>query len=429
MIYWMNIVIGGILYVFFMGMVWSFLLEPRWSKIPRWGLSTGLVVADAIPGMIRSLCGELSPLFHAMGYLQMAIIFLFLFCCFRSPWWKKLLAYFLYLICAHLAEGIVFPMFELVGIRYSPDFGSYGLFILQSAVCMVSMCFSSVMVFLWHRIEKQRKIPKNAWIYLSVPASQVLMVWNVAEAFWVDYTGMLPTALGCVIGFIADIMLFYFLMEQGEKEDLASRLQEMEKLRSAEEIHYQTIMHRWEELAKIRHDFNNQLTTALHLTENGEPQKAREMLEKLKENIDRTKEMVYCKNTIVNAVLTEKSSECHRLEIHLDVDVTLDDEPAVAPLHLCSIFSNLLDNAIHAVKDCSPEQREIIVRGAARGDYLHIKVINFMEQDIHTEKKGRKSYGHEIIKDIASQYNGEFQTEQTDNCYTAMLSLEITSRK
>ena len=79
MVYWVNMFLGGVLYVVFMGMVWSFLLEPRWPKVPRWLLSAGLAAADMIPGIVRSLCGELSPLFHAMGYIQMAIIFLFLF--------------------------------------------------------------------------------------------------------------------------------------------------------------------------------------------------------------------------------------------------------------------------------------------------------------------------------------------------------------
>lgn len=429
MIYWVNMFLGGVLYVFFMGMVWSFLLEPRWTKIPRWLLSAGLTVADMIPGIIRSLCGELSPLFHAMGYIQMAIIFLFLFFCFRSQWWKKLLAYSLYIIAAHLAEGIVFPLFEMAGIRYNSDFNSYEMLILQTAVCMVSMCFSSVMVFLWNKVEKQRKVPKNAWIYLSVPISQLLMVWNVAESFWGDYTGMLPTVVGCVIGFVADIMLFYFLMEQGEKEALASQLQELEKLRSAEELHYNTILSRREELAKIRHDFNNQLNTALHLTENGDHVRARELLEQMKDGIAQTQETDFCENAIVNAVMTEKATECLHLGISLDTKLALGAELEVYPVHLCSIFSNLMDNAIRATKKCPTQQRKIVVRGTARGNYLHIKVINPIDNSDSGITKNRKGYGHEILNDIASQYNGEFQIEQAENTYTTMLSLEMNTSK
>lgn len=425
MIYWVNFFLGGVLYVFFMGMVWSFLLEPRWAKIPRWFLAAGLTVADMIPGIVRSLCGELSPLFHGMGYIQMAIIFLFLFYCFHSQWWKKLLAYFLYMIAAHLSEGIVFPLFEMLGIRYNSDFNSYEMLILQTAVCMVSMCFSLVLVFLWNRVEKQRKVPLRAWIYLSVPISQLLMVWNVAESFWGDYTGMLPTVAGCVLGFVADIMLFYFLMEQGEKEALARQLQELETLRSTEKLHYNTILSRREELAKIRHDFNNQLTAALHLAENGDHVRAKELLQQMKNGIAQTKEIDFCENVIINAVMTEKATECLSSDIMVDAKLTIGAELAVNPVHLCSIFSNLMDNAICAAKKCPLQERKIVVRGTIRGNYLHIKVVNPLCISDFGKTTSKKGYGHKILKDIASQYNGEFQTEQTEEFYTAMLSLEM----
>lgn len=427
MVYLVNMFLGGVLYVFFMGMVWSFLLEPRWSKVPRWLLSASLTAAEMIPGIVRSLCGELSSLFHVMGYIQIAIIFLFLFFCFRSQWWKKLLAYFLYMIAAHLAEGIVFPLFELAGIRYNPAFNSYEMLILQTAVCMVSVCLSSVMVFLWNKVEKQRRVPQNAWIYLSVPISQLFMVWNVAESFWGDYTGMLPTVVGCVIGFVADIMLFCFLMEQGEKEALASQLQELEKLRSAEELHYNTILNRREEFAKIRHDYNNQLTTALHLTENGDHIRARELLMQMKDGITKTQETDFCENAIVDAVMGEKATECLHSEISLDTKLELGTELAVYPVHLCSIFSNLMDNAIRATMKCPVQQRKIVVRGTTRGNYLHIKVVNPIDSSDSGRTKNRKGYGHEILNDIASQYKGEFQIEQEENTYTAMLSLEMNT--
>ena len=72
-------------------------------------------------------------------------------------------------------------------------------------------------------------------------------------------------------------------------------------------------MNRQEELAKIRHDFNNQLTAALHLTENGDTVQAKELLEQLKDSIAQTKEIDFCKNAIINAVMTEKASECQSL--------------------------------------------------------------------------------------------------------------------
>lgn len=70
-----------------------------------------------------------------------------------------------------------------------------------------------------------------------------------------------------------------------------------------------------------------------------------------------------------------------------------------------------------------------MVRGTARGNYLHIKVINPIDNSDSGITKNRKGYGHEILNDIASQYNGEFQIEQAENTYTTMLSLEMNTSK
>ena len=88
-----------------------------------------------------------------------------------------------------------------------------------------------------------------------------------------------------------------------------------------------------------------------------------------------------------------------------------------------------MDNAIRATKKCPVQQRNIVVRGAARGNYLHIKVINPVDSSDSGITKNRKGYGHAILNDIASQYNGEFQAEQAEETYTAMLSLELNTSK
>lgn len=186
---------------------------------------------------------------------------------------------------------------------------------------------------------------------------------------------MLPTTAGCVIGFASDIMMFYFLMEQGEKEVRANQLRELEKLRSAEELHYNIILSRREELAKIRHDFNNQLTAALHLTENGDYIHARKLLEQMKDGVARTRENDFCENAIVDAVMAEKSAECLNLEITLDTKLTLGSKLEVYPVHLQLVEVPLKMKPMHRrhrsgsmncwkngcpAADCSLEQQRVM---------------------------------------------------------------------
>ena len=425
MYYWLNFLIGGVLYVFCMGLFWSFMLEPRWKKYSRWQLCTIFMLVSLPPGIVRSFCDEISMLFRVMGYLQVAIIFLFLFGCFTSVWWKKILALLLYMITAHLAEGIILPAFELAGIYYNSDFASLEIFLLQTATCMVTLAFSAIQVAVWNFVEKKRKIPSGTWVFLLFPVSQLLMVWNVAKSFWLDESLAIPVIGGCLIGFLADILLFYVLMNYGEKEKLKKQVQELNYIRALEEQHYQELQSRQEQIARIRHDFKNHLITALHLIETDNREQAGALLEQLRDDVIKTEMKMYSENSVVNAVLSEKAMVCENAGIVLDSQVTLPNQLPIRPVHLCSLFSNLLDNAIHAAEKCSKEERVIIVKAALYGDYLNVKVENTVADFRKGEKPERKGYGQEIICDITKQYHGECYTEEKQNRYIAVVTLEL----
>lgn len=425
MYYWLNFLIGGVLYVFCMGLFWSFMLEPRWKNCSRWLLCTIFMLVSLPPGIIRSMCNEVSILFRAMGYLQLIIIFLFLFGCFKSIWWKKILAFLLYVVNAHLTEGIVFPIFELAGIHYNGDFSSLEVFLLQTSTCMLMLAFSAILVAVWNFIEKQRKIPSGTWVFLLFPLSQLLMVWNAAKSFWLNESLAIPIIGGCLIGFFADILLFYVLMNYGEKEELKKQIQELSYMRALEEQHYQELQSRHEQMARIRHDYKNQMIASLHLIETNDREQAKILLEQIRDGIAQTETKIYCEHPVVNAVLSEKAIQCENAGIVLDVQLTLPKQLTIQPVHLCSLFSNLLDNAINATQKCSEKNRVIVVKAALHGDYLNMKVENPVNESKNFEKTERKRYGKEIIHDIVKQYHGSFQTEQKQNRYTAIVTLEL----
>ena len=425
MYYWLNFFIGGLLYVFCMGLFWSFMLETRWKNCPRWLLCTIFMLFALPSGIVRSLCGELSTLFQIMGYLQLVIIFLFLFGCFKSVWWKKVLAFLLYMVSAHLAEGIVFPIFELAGVHYTSDFSSLEFFMMQTAICMVMLAFSAILVTLWNLVEKKRKIPSGTWVFLLFPLSQLMMIWNSVKSFWADESLALPVIGGCLIGFLADILLFYVFMNYGEKEELKKEIQELNYMRALEEQHYQELQKRQEQMARIRHDFKNQMITSLHLIETDNKEQAGLLLEQLRDKLDQTENRIYCENPVVNAVVSEKAMLCENAGIVLDSQIALSNQLPIRPVHLCSLFSNLLDNAIHAAEKCSKEERVIIVKAALYGDYLNVKVENTVADFRKSEKPERKGYGQEIIRDIAKQYHGECYTEEKQNRYIAVVTLEL----
>jgi hypothetical protein len=82
-----------------------------------------------------------------------------------------------------------------------------------------------------------------------------------------------------------------------------------------------------------------------------------------------------------------------------------------------------ISEGVRAVKECPESAQFITVKAARKEDYLHIKVENASAEPKKASSRDRKSYGQEILRDIALQYSGEFLTDWKDGVYRAMLSL------
>lgn len=427
MYFWLNFIIGGVLYIYAMAFLWGFMLTPRWPKVPLWIPATAFVLADMIPGFVRISDAD-GPLFHLMGYSQMLIIFLYLAIVFRDKWWKKLISFTLYLVMAHIAEFIALPIVTSMGLAYNYDFNSYDVFVFQTLTCMMSVCLASVVVLVWNFATKRQRPPQNVWVIVLFPLSQMLLIWNLNDVmlFHMPILGeQMIAAVGFMLSFAADLALFYVLMRQGERDTLAQQVRDLEHLRQTELLHYQSMEARREEMAKIRHDFNNHLTTALYLTEQGALSDSHKLLNQLKDCITVTKESAWCANPVVNAVLDEKVAVCQQQGITLQTELNLDQNLNIQPVHLCSAFSNLLDNAIHGAAKVPEAQRAISLHALRDGDFLHIKTKNPSPSPERKRRADGHGYGQQILRDIAQQYDGSFQAEWRDGVYTAVLSLSL----
>ncbi|MBQ8846558.1 MAG: sensor histidine kinase, partial [Lachnospiraceae bacterium] len=244
----------------------------------------------------------------------------------------------------------------------------------------------------------------------------------------VTYEYPWQTLSSLLLGIAADVILFYVMFTQGEKEKIKQQLAETEKLMEMEKGYYETIEIHREEMAKIRHDFNNQLTAALHIAKNGEGEKSVELLEQLREAIEKNAEYRWCENAVMNAVLSEKSRMCVKEGVRFTAEITAMADIGILPLHMCSILANLLDNAIHAAAESGVVDAFVTVHVKQQERYVFVKVENSATESVKKEKRPGHGYGVQIIKGIAQQYNGEYQGSFEKGVYTAMVVMETNER-
>lgn len=284
-----------------------------------------------------------------------------------------------------------------------------------------AMLFAAI---LWRRFQLQKRMPRGSGLFALM--NLCLLIPTVM--FWMEIyengsTASLFHIFSMAGALVLSLLLICVQFNQVEKDEMEKELSELKHKSELERQHYQSIEIRREELAKIRHDYNNQLSSVLGLLKTSNPQEAEKIIQSLLGKIEETREYPYCSIPIINAILSEKEKECRTNGIKLYPDILLPDNVAIKPIDLCSIFSNLLDNAIRACTHLPTEViRGIEISCRIQGDYLLIRCANKATKAPGKKPEG-SGYGTKILQEIAKQYHGDFQTEFSNGVFTACLIL------
>ena len=262
----------------------------------------------------------------------------------------------------------------------------------------------------------------NLFVYLIFPLSQTVSLLVFTQEVTAVYNIPIPffyTIVGILLFLV--IVLVFFLFSRHSKKQTQKNFQTLTNMQQLRKKLYEKMQASRLELENLKNSFEQQLDEiSLHLEEE-HPEKALELLAALSSNIATTKEYSFCPNPVINAVLWEKEQQCIGKGIPFQADLQIGDCASINPLHLCSIFSNLLDNAIEACTAVS-ENKFIHLTAKQTGDFIHIKLKNSSLPP--SKPKQGHGYGHRILKDIARQYSGSFRTTYKNNIYEAFLSIQ-----
>lgn len=157
-----------------------------------------------------------------------------------------------------------------------------------------------------------------------------------------------------------------------------------------------------------------------------ELQKEPSALRNVLKEMQKRKRSRYCDNELVNTVLEEKLRKCREFQISVLVQVEVPKVLEIKSSHLCSVWTNLLDNGIQACKSLSPARRWIHIQSKKQGDYLYIRVSNSTSGDyLKRPAAPGHGLGKQILARLAAQYQGEYWTKVSDETYIAAVVLQI----
>ena len=259
---------------------------------------------------------------------------------------------------------------------------------------------------------KKRAVIIGTWMALVICIYSIpVYTGNYSTVFLSHIIVMINAIiLGLNIGLAVLALVFK------KKQDLRLRLEEAKNMHeliknremAAKRLHLAS--------KKLKLELRAELKCAMGIAETCEA-KADE------ENTEAEWDERYCLNTLADTVLRLKADECGRKGIRIDIDADIPSELRLTEAELCSLISNLLDNAIEACEGM--KEAYIQFYAGTRKDYLFFSVSNIASEE-HVKRGWRtgRGLGLEIVYNIARRYNGELFTEYDGKEFKAEVVVE-----
>ncbi len=170
----------------------------------------------------------------------------------------------------------------------------------------------------------------------------------------------------------------------------------------------------YDQINMLKHDMRNILLVAVNLIQQDQSREAGELLEEKLHQIEKIYRLVDTDNEYANAILNQKFSEAKAAGMEVRC-VILTTFAGIGNQDICSLFGNLLDNAIEANEgNADTPWLEVLVEGEEGA--LEIICRNSIYKSLRFDRSRRlmtskgsrgHGYGSRIIREIAEKYEGE----------------------
>ncbi len=183
------------------------------------------------------------------------------------------------------------------------------------------------------------------------------------------------------------------------------------------------------EIRKFRHDIVNHFMCMEMLFENGKTDELRQYFGELQQDFSFQKKFYFSGNDIVDAILNHDLTYHCKEGVEVTVYGSLPEIKTVTAMDLCTLFSNILSNAITSANQCvSVCDARIEISFASGRKYFSIEVSNSVQGQVgNREKPKDRNHGYGVgkVKSVLEKYNGKSEMELKEQIWTLTVYLPI----
>ena len=290
--------------------------------------------------------------------------------------------------------------------------------------CLPMLCLPAI-GFLMYKFNITR--------FRHLPLAQVIMIFVlsailVASAIWQNGLEINDNSTRWLLIFVASVELgvlvglyysIYALI------DYRHRITELEVASSVLTVEKESLLidiQNREELMKIRHDLQNQLSYTQVLLNDGKYEEANKYIQSL---IEQKEEYIYsfsCSNLVISGIVNLELTKAKIANKKIKFKVVVPPHLPFEDSDLLSLITNIVDNSIENFKPV--DTKDVInVSIVTQQDYLRITSFNSVDPSLTKEKPSLRTtkknrghgYGTKIIKNIVKKYEGYVTFTYEDN--------------
>ena len=222
--------------------------------------------------------------------------------------------------------------------------------------------------------------------------------------------------IGIFIQLASVILLFTQRNVYKEKEEIT------DKYLNEQKLHYEYLENRERETKKFRHDLRSHMELISNLAKNHEYEKIDDYFEQIQERIDTFGNVITVHNSIVDAIINQYYARAEQSGVTMEVKGRFPVDCNIDTYDLCTIFSNVLSNALEAAVET--EEKYVLLDCRHNDKSIIISVVNSYDvqaKNGNTQWRTQKAntdyhgYGLENIQDSVNKYNGLFTIETEEN--------------
>lgn len=222
-------------------------------------------------------------------------------------------------------------------------------------------------------------------------------------------------------------LIMYFVVQQMSKDNQTKLEYELMKEKEKYSKESMEIIKRSnEELREFKHDLKNYLLPLQEAMETMPQSEMAKVSEKINQKIEDVQTLIQTGNSYVDSMINTKITLARSEKVDVKCTI-LSKMEGIDDLEFCSVFGNLMDNAIEAERKVT-EKKEIIIFVEEKMGYLRLEIQNKIEKSVlnensslNTTKKDTSSHGigHKSIKRTMQKVGGALKYYETGDLFCA----------